>query len=209
MVIKLCHSKDNFPFYSLTFPGESRENISNFASIGRCQCPLTSYDLAVFSTVSSAPRPKILYSTNDPAFTTERLQIRRFLAVSWRSILPSPGENRHSEPYSLFSAHLQQRPLNQVQDHQARQALSEQVIADVKTISLGNKSYYKPVYGGNKAVTLRANQLQGEYRRGALKVDQELGHQPWPEDRQPLGRQGAELGDRPPEAAPLFLHHAS
>ena len=84
-----------------------------------------------------------------------------------------------------------------MQDHQARQALRphfllhlrsptgdvEQVIADVKTISLGNKSYYKPVYGGNKAVILRANQLQGEYGQGALKVDQELGHQPWPEDR--------------------------
>ena len=52
----------------------------------------------------------------------------------------------------------------------------EQVIADVKTISLGNKSYYKPGFGGNKAVTLRASQLQGEYRRGALKVDRELGH---------------------------------
>ena len=94
------------------------------------------------------------------------------------------------EPYSLFSAHLQQRPLNRVQAHQARQALRpdflfqlksptgdvEQVIADVKPISLGNKSYYKPGFGGNKAVTLRASQLQGEYRRGALKVDRELGH---------------------------------
>ena len=90
------------------------------------------------------------------------------------------------EPYSLFSAPLQQRPLNRVQAHQARQALRpdflfhlkspagdvEQVIADVKTISLGNK----PGHGGDKAVTLRASQLQGEYRRSALKVDRELGH---------------------------------
>ena len=93
------------------------------------------------------------------------------------------------EPYSLFSAHLQQRPLNRVQAHQARQALRpdfllqlksatgdvQQVIADVKTISLGNKSFYKPGYGGDKAVTLRAAQLPGEYRRGALKVDREMG----------------------------------
>ena len=95
------------------------------------------------------------------------------------------------EPYSLFSAHLQQRPLNRIQAHQARQALRpdflfhlksvegdvEQVIADVKTVSLGNKSLYKPGYGGDKAVALRASQLQGEYRRGALKVDRELGHE--------------------------------
>ena len=95
------------------------------------------------------------------------------------------------EPYSLFSAHLQQRPLNRVQAHQARQALRpdflfqlksatgdvEQVIADVKTISLGNKSFYKPGYGSDKAVALRAAQLPGEYRRGALKVDREMGHQ--------------------------------
>ena len=53
----------------------------------------------------------------------------------------------------------------------------EQVIADVKTVSLGNKSLYKPGYGGDKAVALRASQLQGEYRRGALKVDRELGHE--------------------------------
>ena len=53
----------------------------------------------------------------------------------------------------------------------------EQVIADVKTVSLGNKSLYKPGYGGDKAVALRASLLQGEYRRGALKVDRELGHE--------------------------------
>ena len=94
------------------------------------------------------------------------------------------------EPYALFSAHLQQRPLNRVQAHQARQALRpdflfklksaegdvEQVIADVKTISLGNKTYYKPGYDGDKAVTLRAAQLPGEYNRGALKVDREMGY---------------------------------
>ena len=93
------------------------------------------------------------------------------------------------EPYSLFSAHLPQRPLNRLQAHQARQALRpdflfrftslhggvEQVIADVKTVSLGNKALYKPGYGGDKAVVIRSAQLPGEYRREALKVDRELG----------------------------------
>ena len=53
--------------------------------------------------------------------------------------------------------------------------MQEQVIADVKTISLGNKQFYKPGVVGDKAVDLRAAQLPGEYRRGALKVDRELG----------------------------------
>ena len=51
----------------------------------------------------------------------------------------------------------------------------EQVIADVKTISLGNKQFYRPGVVGDKAVDLRAARLPGEYRRGALKVDTELG----------------------------------
>ena len=53
----------------------------------------------------------------------------------------------------------------------------EQVIADVKTVSLGNKTFYKPGYGGNKAVQLRAAQLPGEYRRAAMAMDRELGFQ--------------------------------
>ena len=51
----------------------------------------------------------------------------------------------------------------------------EQVIADVKKISLGNKQFYKPCVVGDKAVEIRAAQIPGEYRRGALKVDRELG----------------------------------
>ena len=51
----------------------------------------------------------------------------------------------------------------------------EQVIADVKTISLGNRKFYKPGIDGMKAVDLRTAELGGEYRRGALKVDRELG----------------------------------
>ena len=35
----------------------------------------------------------------------------------------------------------------------------------------------KSGYGGDKAVKLRASLLQGEYRRGALKVDRELGYE--------------------------------
>ena len=93
------------------------------------------------------------------------------------------------EPYSLFSAHLPQQPLHRLQGHQARQALRpdflfrlpsatggvEQTIADVKTVSLGNKALYKPGFGGDKAVAIRASQLPGEYRREAVKVDRELG----------------------------------
>ena len=93
------------------------------------------------------------------------------------------------EPHSLFSAHLRQQPLNRLQAHRARQGLRpdflfhlpsaageyEQVIADVKTISLGNKKFYKPGIVGAKAVDRRAAELPGEYRRGALKVDSELG----------------------------------
>lgn len=74
------------------------------------------------------------------------------------------------EPYSLFTAHLPQRPLHRLQAHQARQALRpdflfhlpdtagnlEQQIADVKTISFGNKKLYKPGMQGDTAVKLRA-----------------------------------------------------
>ena len=87
------------------------------------------------------------------------------------------------------SANLPQQALHRLQAHQARQALrpdflfqlpnlagdQEQVIADVKTISLGNRSFYKPGAGGNKAVQLRAANLPGEYRRSALAMDRELG----------------------------------
>ena len=76
------------------------------------------------------------------------------------------GVNFVCEPYALFSANLPQQALHRLQAHQARQALrpdflfqipnlagdQEQVIADVKTISLGNRSLYKPGAGGNKAV---------------------------------------------------------
>ena len=68
------------------------------------------------------------------------------------------GQGFVCEPYSLFSAHLRQQPLHRLQAHQACQALRpdflfhlpgtggemEQVIADVKTISLGNRKFYKP-----------------------------------------------------------------
>ena len=50
------------------------------------------------------------------------------------------------------------------------------MIADVKTISFGNKTFYKPgMQGKNTAVQLRAVRIGGEYQRTATKVDQELG----------------------------------
>ena len=74
------------------------------------------------------------------------------------------------EPYAVFSAHLPQRPLHRLQGHEARQALRpdfllhlrsatgdmEQLIADVKTVSFGNKTFYMPGMQGNTAVQLRA-----------------------------------------------------
>ena len=74
------------------------------------------------------------------------------------------------EPYSLFTAHLPQRPLHRLQAHQAGQALRpdflfhlpdtagnlEQQIADVKTISFGNKKLYMPGMLGDTSVKLRA-----------------------------------------------------
>ena len=55
----------------------------------------------------------------------------------------------------------------------------EQLIADVKTVSFGNKTFYKPGMQGNTAVQVRAVRIGGEYQRTAIKVvikvDQELG----------------------------------
>ena len=91
------------------------------------------------------------------------------------------------EPQSTFTAHIPQRPLNRVQAHQVRQGLRpdfifrvpslvsgqhEKLIADVKPISLGNKSLYKP---GTRGVDLRAARIQGKYCATAKKVDQDLG----------------------------------
>ena len=44
----------------------------------------------------------------------------------------------------------------------------EKLIADVKTISLGNKALYKP---GCRGVEIRAATIQCEYRSIAKKVD--------------------------------------
>ena len=51
----------------------------------------------------------------------------------------------------------------------------EQLIADVKTVYFGIKTFYKPGMQGNTAVHLRAARIGGEYQRTATKVDQELG----------------------------------
>ena len=97
-----------------------------------------------------------------------------------------------SPPSSIFTAHLPQRPLNQVQAHQTRQGLRPdfafhlpstsgqpaRTIADIKTISLGNKQLYRPGCEGETAVKRRACKIQGEYRATAEKLDRELGFQP-------------------------------
>ena len=49
------------------------------------------------------------------------------------------------------------------------------MIADIKTVSLGNKQLYRPGMQGDKAVQLRAVKIQGEYSRIAQSVDRELG----------------------------------
>ena len=74
------------------------------------------------------------------------------------------------ELQSVFTAHIPQKPLNRVQAYQVWQGLRldfifrvpapsglhERLIADVKTISLGNKSLYKP---GGRAVDIRASRI--------------------------------------------------
>jgi hypothetical protein len=53
----------------------------------------------------------------------------------------------------------------------------ERRIADVKTISLGVPSYYKPGAGGKRGVEIRETEVPGEYRRTAAKMDRSLGHE--------------------------------
>ena len=74
------------------------------------------------------------------------------------------------EPQSIFTAHIPQRPLNRVQAHQVRQGLrpdivfkvaapfglNKRLIANIKTISLGNKSLYK---SEGRAVDIRASRI--------------------------------------------------
>ena len=52
----------------------------------------------------------------------------------------------------------------------------ERRIADVKTISLGVPSYYKPGAGGKRGVEIRDKEVPGEYKRTAAKMDRSLGH---------------------------------
>ena len=110
------------------------------------------------------------------------------------------------EPSSIFTAHLPQRPLNQVQAYQTRQGLRPDfafhlpstsgqpahTIADIKTISLGNKQLYRPGGEGETAVKRRACKIQGEYRATAEKLDRELGFQPG------MGPTARKLSEFPP-----------
>ena len=103
------------------------------------------------------------------------------------------------EPYGQFGSLLPQRPLNsleyrqsktvlrpdflfQLPDQPAHQLPSQHTgrvvarLADVKTISLGGLSYYKPGATGDRGVEIRASKITGEYRRKAEKMDELLGH---------------------------------
>ena len=107
------------------------------------------------------------------------------------------------EPKSVFMSHIPQNSLNMVQTHRVRQGLRtnfifrvsapsglhERLIAYLKTISLGNKSLYKP---RGRAVDVRASRIQVEYRSTAKKVDQDLD---FPDGQGPTIRK---LGQIPP-----------
>ena len=67
----------------------------------------------------------------------------------------------------------------------------ERRIADVKTLSLGAPSYYKPGAGGRRAVDIRDSEVPGHYRRTAVKMDQSLGHL---DENGPVSRRLAEYG---------------
>ena len=111
------------------------------------------------------------------------------------------GVNSVCEPYGIFGSLAPQQPLHRLQAGQARvvirpdfllelpdQAAHQlpsqhtrnvvETLADVKTISIGGLSYYKPGATEEKAaVAIRAAQISNEYRRKAEKLDRELGHQ--------------------------------
>ena len=94
------------------------------------------------------------------------------------------------EPYGLFGQFLPQQPLNRMEYRRTKVCLRpdflfqlplptgqvERRIADVKTVSLGAPSYYKPGAGGRRAVEYRDAEVPGEYRRTAAKMDRSLGH---------------------------------
>ena len=99
------------------------------------------------------------------------------------------GLNSTVEPYGLFGSLLLQRPLNRLQYRQNKVVLRpdlllhlpsptgqmERRIADVKTVSLGGRSFYRRGMDGEKAVTVRAKRIQKEYENKAKKMDVELG----------------------------------
>ena len=110
------------------------------------------------------------------------------------------------EPYGLFGQFLPQQPLNRMEYRRTRVCLrpdfllhlplaTGQVvskIADVKTVSLGVKSYYKPGAGGRRAVDIRDSEVPGYYRNTAAKMDETLGHA---YGHGPATRRLAEYGD--------------
>ena len=109
------------------------------------------------------------------------------------------------EPYGLFGQFLPQQPLNRVEYRRTKVCLRpdflfqlplatgqvERRIADVKTVSLGAPSYYKPGATGRRAVEHREAEVPGEYRRTAGKMDISLGHA---EGNGPVTRRLTEYG---------------
>ena len=69
---------------------------------------------------------------------------------------------------------------------------------DVKTMTLGVLSYYKPGAGGRTAVELRESEFPGQYRRTAEEMDEILGHL---DGQSPVSRKLREYG----EVLPFFF----
>ena len=110
------------------------------------------------------------------------------------------------EPYGLFGQYLPQQPLNRMEYRRTRVCLRpdfllhlplatgqvETRIADVKTVTLGVPSYYKPGAEGRRAVEIRDSEVPAYYRLTASKMDVTLGHA---FGQGPASRRLAEYGD--------------
>ena len=110
------------------------------------------------------------------------------------------------EPYGLFSQFLPQQPLNRMEYRRTRVCLRpdflfkiptatgqvESRIADVKNVTLGAPSFYKPGAEGRRAVEFREAEVPGEYRRTAEKMDETLGHA---DGQGPVSRRLREYGE--------------
>ena len=97
------------------------------------------------------------------------------------------GLQAECEPYGMFSDLIPQQPHNRIDARRrarqvirpdfkftvsSRNGIPESRVADVKTVSCGAPSWYKP---GVRAVKRRAVLVQGEYAKDARDMDIELG----------------------------------